>query len=157
MQQTINVSGLPEVILLGSLTLSIPTNDEVIADKYFNDLVDRIKYEFSAKRRRLAFFYELDIEIEEIAPGSRRYLTKPKLKLKSKWKRFQRASMLAGSFFAAIAAYPAVKDGATEIYNDFQAVVEHVIQDEQQRNPEISPTIESCTPNDDKSDDEDGS
>jgi len=140
---------LPEVIPLGHLTISIPTNDDHIAEECFRNISQRIKTEFFSRNRRLSFFYDLDIEVEEILPGSKRYKNKPKLRLKKRWSKLKKAGAFTSALLAGIAGYPAVSDGAQRIYHDFQAVVEHVIDDEQQKNPDMPPSIESCFPPED--------
>jgi len=149
MQQTAQLDGLPDLIHLGSMTICIPTNEEGVADQYFNQIVNRIKHDFYKKRPRLALLYDLDIELEAIYEGSRKYKTKQKLRLKKRWRTLKKAWVFSGALLAAVAGYPAVKDGAIEIYNDLQTVTEHVLQDEQQKNPSMPPTLEDCIPPDD--------
>ena len=144
-----STKGLPEIISLGHLIISIPTDDEYVAEKCFKKISQRVESEFFNRNRRLQIFYDLDIGVEEILLGSKRYKSKPKLRLKSRYSKLQKAGALTSSLFLFIAGYPKVSDGAQRIYQDFINVVKYVVIDEQRKNPDMPPTIESCSPPED--------
>ena len=137
---------MPKEIPLGTLRVTLHTDDAARADPYFNYLADRIEREFIKKQKVLGVFYTLQMELEGVAVGSRRYLAKPKLTLKQPWRMFRPVSIAIGSVLAAVGAYPTVKDGAAEIYNDFKTAVNYVVENERSQNPEMAPIAELCRP-----------
>ena len=139
---------LPSEIPLGFFTITIPTDSRREADSYYDQFIDQVKKRFSSKNRRLSLFYTLEFEVESVTEGSKKYRTKAKLKRKKKSAGIHKALALAAALTGGVAAYPEIKDGATEIYQDVSTIFQQVADEENAKGSKLAPKVESCGPDD---------
>lgn len=142
----------PDEISLGYFEITIPTNSREHADQHYESFIKKVKNEFKLKHKNIAGLYALDFEIEDVTDGSKKYHTKPKLKLKKKWKTLKKLApkgwVLTLLLATGVVNYPDFKEGAIEIYDDLNAIVEMVADNERSDNTPLAPKIDSCRPDD---------
>lgn len=140
----------PDEIQLGYFLITIPTDNRELSDEYFDSFINKVKRQFYFRNKLLSVFYTLDFEIEDITEGSQKYHTKPKLKLKKKWKKIKKSlpkkAFLIGLIWGAVIGYPDFKEGAIEIYNDVSYVVTKITDSEHDKQAPLAPKVDSCGP-----------